>query len=413
MGWERERTGRPDLATMEARLELAPEDRFSSYVDYASIVPGYDEFVGQVGEAEARETLDYLFHFWNTSDRLLAEHEFADWRWPLDPHDYLAYELAEHLHRLGQEGLATLAREGLDLQLVYLISDGLRRYYTPVMRRALARRARKLARRTPGSMLAAQAEALVLAAEDLEPPPIAISLLGESFRRALVEATLALTTTIEREWAEHPAALDRWLEGVRAASDEQPASEAVSRLVQAGPQALPAATHLVFYEGYECDDYPVRAGLEVLAATPSHQSLWALRQIIVGCPTLSAWAATQLAAHMPALACDYFRCLLRAPEPAPAALAARGLEVLAQAECPDALDLASLALRYHVEDAAQTEAVQVAAGLALLALDDPAAVPHLRAYLSDEAANPAAQAQIVRTINRLGEGWWRQVVSGP
>ncbi len=406
--WERIR--QPRQAEV-AWPELAPEDRLSHYVDYAATIPHYQEVVAEVGEAEAQEALDYLFYFWDTSYELLDEPEFAGWEWRLDPHDYLVYELLDHIHDMG-ENLAGLGPALEDPLFEHMVHDGLQRYTTPAVRRALARRARKVAQRTAGSALASQAEAVVIAVEDLEVDPMVLGVLVESFRSALLRAALAVAPTLEREWAERPAALDRWLAEMRAADEAHPATEAVRRLVQVGPPALPAAVHLAFYEDYECDDYPLRAALEVLAAVPSQQSLWGLRQVMLDCPTLSEWAAEQLAARMPEVACAYFRYLLSAPEPAPATLAARGLWVLAQARCPDALELASQALRYHVEDAAETETVQVAAGTALLALGDPAAAAALRDYLDSDEANPAAQAELVRTIEGLGEGWWQEAVSG-
>jgi len=390
--------------------ELAPEERLSRYVSYAKLIPDYQRLVAQEGEAEARETLDYLFYFLSTSDALLAEREFADWRWPLDPHDYLVYELIEHIHRLASQSLDGLGPSLEDLLLRHMIHDGLHRYFTPAMRRALVRRARNLARRAAGRVLSVQADAVVMAAEDLRFEPFAVGLLVESFRRSLLLAARDLNGLIQREWEQRNRAFDRYLDEIRIADHEHPADEAVRRLVQAGPQALALAQHLLFFEEWECDDYPMQAALQVVVTQPSHRALRLLLAVLEECPMLREWAAEQMVAHMPELACAYFVYLLTAPRPAPPERAASGLWVLAQARCPEALPLAALALHYRVDDAAATEKVQVAAWQALLAFDDPVAVPALRDYLADEEASPAARDELARTLEARGEGWWSEVL---
>ncbi len=410
MAKKRGRTLPSHRAEEEAWPELGPEDRMSRSIDYAATVGGYQELVAEEGEAEARESLDYFFYFLDTSSALLAEREFAGWTWSLDPHDYLIYELIAHAQRLRARSRPTPPSQVVDDQVLHIVADGVRRYTTPAIRRALARRANDLARRRAGRVIAAQADAVALAAEDPRLDPALIGQLTASFREALVRAALDLERTTERAWAQHNPALDRWLEEIRAADEAHPAEEAVRRLQGAGAQALPLAEHLAFDEGYECDDYPLHAALRVAAGVPSLHSLWLLREAIAQCPTLRLWAAEQLAARMPELACAYFRFLLTAPEPAEATVAARGLWVLAEARCPGALEVATHSLRYRVDDEAQTEEVQVAAWQALLALDDPAAAPALRAYLADEQADRAGQEELVRALQVRGEGWWQEAI---
>jgi len=399
-----------EVTEPEPLPELEPEARLSHYMDYAGLVPDYQRLVAEAGEAQAQETLDYFFYFLLTSNALLAEREFADWRWPLDPHDYLVYELIEHIQSQAGQSLEGLGPSIEDPLFRHMIHDGLHRYFTPVMRRALARRARNLRRRAAGRVLSIQADAVVMAAEDLRFEPFAMGLLVESFRRALLLAARDLSALFQRERERRNPALDRYLDEIRAADHEHPADEAVRRLVQAGPQALGLAQHLLFEEDWACDDYPVRAALQVVVAFPSHRALQLLLWVHQACPTLRQWAAGQMAARMPELACAYFTYLLTAPRPAPSERAASGLWVLAQTRCPEALRLAALALDYRVDDAAATEEVQVAAWQALLALDDPAAVPALRAYLAAESAHPAAREELVRTLERRGEGWWTAVL---
>lgn len=390
--------------------QLEPEARLSRYAGYAQLIPDYQRLAATVGEADIQETLDYFFYFLLTSDVLLAEREFADWKWPLDLHDYLVYELIEHIHSLAGQSLEGLGHDPTDPMFRHMIHDGLHRYYTPAMRRALARRARKLARRQAGRVIGAQAEAVAISAEGPVFEPTTVGLLVESFRRDLLLAVRDLSRLAEREWAQRNRAFDRYLDEIRAASHEHPAAEAVQSLVQAGPQVLALAEHLMLEREWGCDDYPVRAALQVAAALPSHRSLQLLLEALRQCPTLREWAAEQMVARMPELACAYFAYLISAPRPAPADLAAAGLWVLAQARCPGALPLASLALHYRVDDAAATEKVQVAAWQALLALDDPAALPALRAYLAAEDANPASRGELVRALQERGEGWWVEVL---
>jgi len=399
-----------EAARPEEWFELGPHERLSRHIDYADIVPNYEQWVAQEGEAEVQETLDYFFYLVITSEALLTEREFADWRWPLDPHDYLVYELNSYVSSVAGESAESLDAALTGPLVHHMVHDGLHRYYTPTMRRALARRARNLARRQAGRVVGAQADCVALAAEDPSMDPMTIGLLVQSFRRALLQSAAHLADAVEREWAQHNRTLDRYLDEIRAADHAHPADAAVRRLAQAGPEALPLAQRLAFFEEWDCDDYPFRAALQVAAEVPSHQALWLLRSALSECPTLREWLTEQMVARMPELACAYFCYLLSAPRPAPADLAANGLWVLAQARCPEALALATHALHYRQHDAAETEKVQVAAWQALLALDDPAAVPALRSYLADETAHPAARDELVRALQMRGEGWWTAVL---
>jgi len=292
-----------------------------------------------------------------------------------------------------------------------MVSDGLRRYFTLTMRRDVQRRARILARRRPGTLMAAEAEAVALATRDPQISLLLVGLLVESFRKALLQAVLDLPDVIDREWEQRDRRLDRWLEALHQADAEHPAEEAVQRLQQAGAAALPLAAHLYWDEQYTCDDYPLQAALEVVAPIAAPQSLWLLRETIVSCPDLYRRAVEHLAASMPELACAYFRYLLTDRHAPDAALVTAGLLTVAAAGCPGAFDLASAALRYQAGDALEMEMVQATAGEALLALGDRAAVPVLRAYLADEQANPAAREHIVEALrSERGHGWWEEIV---
>ena len=391
---------------------LRPEDRLSTHADYYTIVPNYAELVAAEGEARARESMDYLFYFLNTSYELLAEREFEGWRWPLDPHDYLVYELYAYL-----EAAETGESQGLGPDLAdplarHLIADGIGRYDTPAVRRDLARRARRLARRRAGTVTATQAQAVAMVMEEGSVAPMTVGLLVESFRQAALAAVLDLPDLLDREWEERDRNLDRWLVALRRADAEHPAAEAEARLQEAGPRAMPQVAHVFYDPTYGCDDEPLRAALRVAATAGVPQSLWMLRQAIVDCPGLAHWAAEALVAYQPERASAYFRCLLTGPQPLHPRLAGQGLWVLAAARAPEAFELARRCLDYRADDAAETESVQVAAWEALLALDDPAAAPVLRAYLAGEGASRGAQEQLVQALHaRQGPGWWRQVIA--
>ena len=390
--------------------ELGPEQRVSTYVDYGTLMARNPELVAAAGEARVRESLDYYFYFLNTSYELLNEPEFQDLRWPLDPRDYLVYDLYRHIQTLGGEELDGLGPALDDPQMLHMVKDGLKRHLTPQMRYQIERRARSLARRRAGSVRAAQAQAVEMAMANPSTDPLLVGLLIESFRRSLLEAVLDLPDHIEREWEERDRGLDRWQDLLLEGQPGPALDEAIARLKEAGPRALAQVQHIYYDLERDCDDEAFRAVMAVAAGIPSPTSFWLLRETLVYCPLLRAWAGAQLAAQMPDLACAYFRYLLTGPEPAEAQLAATGLRVLVAANCPEAYGLAEAALHYRVEDAAQTESVQVAAWQALLALRNPAAIGALRDYLGDEQANPAAKEELIEALER--HPWREQIIEG-
>ncbi len=399
---------------LEELLPLAPEERFSNYADYAVIVPNYQELVAAQGEEQARENLDYIFYFLSHSAELLDEPEFKDLNWRLDAHDYLVYELYTYAQTPEGQRPEALGPQLDDEHVRHIVHDGLRRYLTPAMRRDVERRARTLARRQAGSLLAAEAQTVAIALEGRTVEPLTVGLLVESLRSTLLQAVANLPELLDREWDERESTLDRWLEALLEADAEHPAEEAVQRLREAGPAALPFAKYIYYTAEQEgrCDDYAFRTALDLAAGIPAGQSLWLLAGAIVDCPILSHWVAEQLATSMPGLACAYCGYLLTDPLPANARLAAAGLEVVVAARCPAAFNLARAGLSYRVADAAQTEAVQTAAWEALLALGDPAAIPILRSYLGDERASRAARDGLLEALRGEPGRGWEEITQG-
>ncbi len=410
MAKKRERRREAAVERPEEWPQLGPEDRMSALVDYSTLLANYPELVAAEGEARVRESLDYLFYFLNTSYELLGEREFKDLRWPLDPRDYLVYELYEYVQSLGGQKLAGLGPELGDPRVLHMVEDGVERCLTPEMRRDIERRARSLARRRAGSVRAAQAEAVQMAMEDPGMSPLLVGLLVESFRRSLLEAVLELPDHVEREWEERDRGLDRWQDVLLEGQPGPALDEAIAHLQEAGPRALAQVQHVYYDVELDCEDEAFRAAMRVVAAIPAPTSFWLLRETLVYCPLLRRWAAEQMAAQMPDLACAYFRYLFAGPEPPEAQLAAAGLGILVAAHCPEAYELAEAALHYQAEEATQAETVQVGAWEALLALGNLAAIPVLRDYLGDEQANPAAKEELVEALER--HPWREQIVQG-
>ena len=385
---------------------LTKEERLSSYVDYALLLPNYPDLVAAEGEKRARDILDYLFHYLGLSVELLDEPEFAELHWPLAPHDYLVYELYHHILAQGWDRLDGLTSELSDERIEHMIHDGLRRLLGPDMRHQVRSRAHSLSGRLDAGALQMEAQAVATALGELAIDPMAISVLVESLRRALVAAAADLPERIEREWEERDRSLDGWLEAIRRPGSPTVREEAIRRLQEAGRAALPLVAHMYHDLDYTCHDEPLQAALHVAAAIPDPQSLWFLSEAMRDCAALAGWAASQLAANMPAEAAAYWRFLLTEPAPADPCVAANAVIAASAARLPQAYDLALLGLEYKAADPSATEAVQVAAWRALLSLDNPDAGPRLRDYVESDEASPTARDQLVQAlVSESQEGW--------
>ncbi|MGQ9684385.1 MAG: hypothetical protein ACUVX9_17805 [Anaerolineae bacterium] len=385
---------------------LTKEERLSSYVDYALLLPNYADLEAAEGEERARDILDYLFHYLGLSIELLDEPEFADLQWPLNPHDYLVYELYHHILSQGWDRLDGLTSELRDERVEHMVHDGLRRLLVGDLRREIRSRAQRLSARVGAGVLQLEAQAVATALGELDIDPMAISALVESLRRALVDAAADLPERIEREWEERDRSLDGWLEAIRRPGSSTVRQEAIRRLQEAGRAALPLVAHMYHDLDYTCHDEPLQAALQVAAAIPDPQSLWFLSEAMRDCAGLAGWAASQMAANMPAEAAAYWRFLLTEPAPTDPCVAANALIAASAARLPEAYDLALLGLEYKAADPSATEAVQVAAWRALLDLDNPDAGQRLRDYVESDEASPTARDQLVQAlVSEPQEGW--------
>jgi hypothetical protein len=287
------------------------------------------------------------------------------------------------------------------------VHDGLRRCLRSELRREIAHRAQALAARHEAGALKVEAEAVATAMADESIDPMAVSLLVESYRQALVALAADLPERLEKEWDERDRHLDPWLDALRRPGDGTVVEEAVRQFQAAGQRALPFVAHIYHDLDYTCTDEPLRAALRVAATIPDPQSLWFLSEAMRDCAALAGWAAGQLAANMPDLACAYWRYLLTDPMPPDACVAANLLIAASAARCPQAFALARLGLEYRSGDPSAAEAVQVAAWRALLDLDDPEAAPLLREYLESDVASPAARDQLVQALTTEPQKGWR------
>lgn len=404
--WQRSgyRGGFPSpLSMLEVWPELSPTDRLSSFMDYRTIIPDYDQAVAEMGKEEADELLDYFFYFLMQSWTLANEPELADFYFPIDPYDFLIYETHELIMDLVDQGQFDAEAfygtdENPNPRFDHIIRHGLERHFTPRVQRGLKRRVQRIEAHNKGRVIGSIASAVALALEDFRLPPLIIALVVRLYSAALLDGVLNLPKQYKRDWEERDRRLDRWGEEICQGSFEQPAEEAVRRLIAAGERALPILADIIYERDYYYEDYPVLTALEIAGHIPCQRSLRMLLDALIEDIGAASELAFELLPTMPELACPYFRYALTRPKPLDWEIVMYGYPILGRARCEGAFDIIVQGLRYQGEDDFSTESIQCSAWESLLELGDPRAVPVLLDYLRDEAANEGAKEELLHVL---------------
>jgi len=391
---------------------LRPEDRLSTMMDYREIVPEYDRFVAEVGEAELKEELDYFYFFLGNSARLAGEPEFQDMELGVDPYDFLIYAAHDFFVDMVGKGESVWAPDGGFVKpYEHIVQHAMARHLTPSLRADLQRRARRTARRCWGTGIGSMAEAVEIGLDDESTPVMIITLLQQLFSRALTRGVLDLAEQFEQDWEERDLSLDRWMEQIAVADFDRPAEQAIEKLAAAGPRALPHLARLFYDMDFEYDDYPLTAVLEIAARVPSQLSLCFLVQALFDDGDYTSELANELLAGLPDLACPYLAYALTVPGGPDWEIALWGYSLLGKARCPGAFGLLVDGLSYQGHGPYDAEVGQISAGEGLLELGDERSIPILRDYLHNPQADLRARSELLYALleHDGGHPWGAQV----
>jgi hypothetical protein len=391
---------------------LEPDDRLSRIMDYSEIIPGYDEFVAEMGVEDFEEQMDYFFFFVSHSSRLIDEREFRDVNLDLDPYDFLVSAAAEFLLGLVEEkGSLYDSDGGYIAPYDHILRYAMYRYLTPKLRDDLKRRAHRTSRRCRATGIGTMAAAVEIALDDEMIPDEATPFLMQLFSDAVVESVLNQGKQFDRDWEERDRSLDHWMEQIIAADWDRPVEEAVDRLASAGLRAMPQVAHLFYDTDLEYDDYPVMTALEIAARIPCQLSLRLLSQTLLEGDGWPSERVAELFPSMPDLVCPYLIYALTAPGGPEWEVALWGYSLLGETKCPDAFDILVDGLSYQGKSDYDPEIGQCSAADGLLALGDERAIPILHDYLRNPDADLGAQRELLYKLleHEGGHPWGPQI----
>jgi len=383
-------------------------------MDYREMLPGYDKFVAEMGKEAFEEQMDYFYFFLGRSGRLGSEREFQDVTLDLDPYDFLVYAASDFLvDMVNKKGDIFEPEGGYVAPYKHMLDHAMSRYLTSELRADLRQRARRTARRREGTGIGSMADAVEIGLEDEKIPAIIITLLPKLFSDALIRSVLDQSERFDQDWEERNRSLDCWMEQIAAADFDQPAEQAVEKLVQAGPRALPHLAHLFYNMDLGYDDYSVATALETFARIPSQLSLHILVQALFDDDDWSSERASELLAGMPDLACPYLSYALTVPGGPDWSTVLWGYGVLAEAQCPGAFDMLVEGLSYQGKSPYDPEVGQVSAADGLLILGDERAIPILHDHLRNPQADLRARHELLyRLMEHDGGHPWGTQIAG-
>lgn len=391
---------------------LGPEDRLSTFVDYSDFIPGYDEFVAEMGKEAFEEEMDYFYFFLGHSALLAGQPEFQDVRLGLDPYDFLVYAASDFLIDLvNKKGELFDPAGGYVEPYEHILQHAMRRYLTSRLRADLRHRARRTARRRRGTGIGSIASAVEIALDDEGIPAMVITLLPQLFSTAIVQSVLDQAERFDQDWEERDRSLDRWMEQIAAADFDQPADGAIERLVAAGRRALPQVAHLFYNMDLEYGGYPVDIALEIAARIPSQISLRFLVQALFDDNDWTSVRASELLVGMPELLCPYLAYALTVPGGPDWETALWGYTLLGKAHCPGAFELLVDGLSYQGESPDDAEIGQTSAVEGLLVLGEERAIPILHDYLRDLQADLRTRDELLYLLleHEGGHPWGAQI----
>jgi len=408
---QRQQQTRPDF-WQSPFPSLEPEDRLSSLVDYRDIVADYDELVAEVGEETLQEHLDHFYFFLGSSNLLAEETEFQSVKLGIDPYDFLVYATFDFLTGvLDEKGSIWDPEGGLVKPYSHIVEHAISRYLTPALRKDLKRRCRRTARRLWGTSIGLMADAVEIALDDEGIPSIIITLLPHLFSSALVQSVLNMPEQFERDWEERDRSLDCWMEQIAAADFDQPAEEAIDKLVEAGTRAIPHLAHLFYDMDLDYDDYPIATALETVAFIPCQFSLHLLVEALLDDCDWSSEQAAELLAGMPDLACPYLAYALTVPGGPDWLTALWEYSLLGEMQCPGAFDILVEGLSYQGKSSYDSGVGQLSAAEGLLALGDERAIPILHDYLRNPQVDLTARDELLYLLleDEDGHPWGAQI----
>jgi len=391
---------------------LAPEDRMSAIMNYAEFVPGYDEFVAEMGKQAFEEQMDYFYFFLGNSDRLIDEPEFQDVELGIDPYDFVVFAAHDFLTDMAAEkGDIWSPEGGLVPPYDHIVQHAISRYLTPTLQADLKRRTRRTAHRCRGTGIGSMANAVKIELDDEGPPSTIVTLLPTLFSNALIQSVLDTAKQHERDWEERDRSLDRWMEQITAADFDQPAEQAIEKLAAAGQRAMPHIAHLFYGLELEYDEYPVITALELAARIPCQLSLRFLTQTLFDSGDWPADRAAELLSNMPDLACPYLTYALTVPGGPKWQVALQGYMLLGKLECPGTFDVLVDGLSYLGHSPHDPEVGQLSAAEGLLALGDEQAIPTLHDYLRNPQASLEARSELLYMLleHDGGHPWGTQI----